>query len=100
MKKRHCIGRVGLGLLAMLALSLTILPARAQAAVNCAADPALLAQTDTDGDGLTDLEECTGLTLAAGTANAVAFPRWDGTPATRATSLDPNSKDFFVIMVL
>ena len=75
------------------ALVLAVMPGRAWAAVDCVA---LLAAgetgVDTDNDGFTDFQECSGITLADGT---VVPPCATG--SNRATCLDPNTKDLFVI---
>jgi hypothetical protein len=74
------------------ALGLGVVAVPASAAVDCAtvlggspADP-----TDTDNDGLTDYQECVGVTLA----DATVIPTC-GIP--RSACLDPNTKDVFVI---
>ena len=84
-------------------------PATAQS-INCASPT----NDDTDGDGLTDIEECTGLTQAVGATAAINIASCitppivtiesTETPTTtavvdRATCLDPNTKDLFVILV-
>jgi len=75
------------------ALVLVVVPSRAWAAVDCSVVLAA-GETglDTDNDGFTDFQECSGITLADGTlvppcsANSV-----------RATCLDPNTRDLFII---
>jgi hypothetical protein len=63
----------------------------AWAAVNCGAP---VAGADADGDGLTDTEECLGITLPGG-AN---YPKCVSS-ALRVTCLDPDTKDLFAILV-
>ncbi len=75
------------------ALAPVVLPARAWAAVDCAA---LLASgvdsgSDVDSDGFTDLQECGGIALRDGTVVPVC------TGAHTAACVDPNTKDLFVI---
>lgn len=59
---------------------------------------------DSDGDGFTDLQECTGVTTVGQNGlNQVFFP-WCGAPGTdgalprRDRCMDPDSKDLFVIL--
>jgi len=78
------------------ALVPAVLPTRAWAAVNCAAllaggvDPG----TDSDSDGFTDYQECSGITLAA---DGTVVPTCGSPPPDRTACLDPNTKDLFVI---
>jgi hypothetical protein len=54
---------------------------------------------DSDGDGFSDAQECTGLTLSAGNlfGQATSIPTC-GSGIARSQCLDPNSKDAFVIV--
>jgi hypothetical protein len=83
-----------LGALTALAVlvGLTILPTSASA-VDCANVPAG-STTDTDRDGLTDRQECDGITTLG--TRPKTFPPCDGV-IQRAACVDPNSKDVFVI---
>ena len=63
----------------------------------CTTDPCVAggsASFDCDRDGLTDLEECGGLTSAGGAA--FAFPSCRVTPAAQPECLDPTVSDLFV----
>jgi len=98
MKPRVCAApELGVGLFVFIvALALIILPSQARAQGTCSAT------ADSDGDGLTDAQECLGLTLPQG------ITLLDGTnfvpsclisPSPRSNCLDPNTKDVFVIVV-
>jgi hypothetical protein len=98
---RLLIGLAGL----LLAASAAFLPGAAQAQDIC--DIALSAgdtsTTDTDGDGFTDWQECTGITTVG--ATPVLFPRCglpllDGTLPARDRCMDPASRDVFAILRL
>jgi len=96
---RLLIGLAGL----LLAASAAFLPGEATAQGICdiaiAAGPT--STTDTDNDGFTDFQECSGITTIGTTP--VAFP-WCGTPNAdgvlppRDRCMDPNSKELFAIV--
>jgi len=94
--------RIILGLL-VAALVLTIVPHQGRAAVSSLCTAPIPVGRDSDGNGLTDAEECAPLTLPPGAqrgaAGSVTFLPCDGSLA-RATCLDAGSKDIFVIQVL
>ena len=73
----------------VVALVLAVIPGQGWAAVTC---PATETGADFDGDGLTDFQECNGITLADG---SVVPPC--PSPGGRSACLDPNTKDLFVI---
>jgi len=62
----------------------------------CSSDPCLAASPvfDCDRDGLTDAEECLGLTTAGGAA--LAFPSCRLQPSAQPACLDPRVSDLFV----
>lgn len=97
MKQRACMTsgiRSPLVALAALivTLGLVILPNQARAQVTCPTT----STADSDGDGFTDAQECTGITLADGSL----FPSCvASTLISRANCLDPNTKDIFVVVV-
>lgn len=100
MEKRRCTSCVEVALLGgaalIVALSLAMLPTQAWATHVCA-DAAANPTRDTDGDGLTDDQECRGITTVkpkGGTA--ASFLRWDGSPDTRQSRVDPDTKDVFI----
>jgi hypothetical protein len=70
-------------------LTLGALPDRASAAVTCPTT----STADSDGDGLTDAQECVGVTVAG-----VFYPTCTA-GANRSTCVDPNSGDFFLAIV-
>ncbi len=78
-----------------MSLLLSQVPARA-GAVRCS-NVSSSSTTDTDGDGITDYDECNGIMLFNGTN----FPGLNSPnrPSARSQYLDPNSKDVFVILV-
>jgi hypothetical protein len=76
------------------ALGVAILPIQARALVTCPT----ASTGDADGDGLTDAQECAGITLNLGTATAIIIPPCTAGLA-RSACLDPNAKDLFVIVV-
>ena len=76
------------------ALASVPLSADAAAAVNCGN---ARADRDADGDGISDAVECATSTVTAGTVKIPFSVCTAGT--SRATCLDPNSKDLFVILV-
>lgn len=86
----------------LMVLGLGVVPLCAVAQGIC--DVAAVEPTrDSDGDGFTDLQECTGITTV-GTSPAF-FPRCgianaDGVVPPRASCVDPSSKDLFVIIRL
>jgi len=89
-----------LGAVLILTSVVGMLPNQAWATHVCA-DAASFPSRDTDGDGLTDLQECNaqGITTAGSKNVAATFPKWDGNPATRQNSVDPDTKDVFIILV-
>ena len=78
----------------LIAMAVAMPSTRAWAAVNCA-NATAGSTIDSDGDGLTDYEECTGITLIDGTS----VPYCGNSPGGGAGCLDPNRKDVFVIVV-
>jgi len=102
-----------LTLISALALATLLIQAPAHGAVTCPSDPSsnaaqALINSDSDGDGLYDYDECYGIMLTdqtqtppttcicgsvgcCGTSNPV--------PSNRAIRFDPNTKDLFVILV-
>jgi hypothetical protein len=72
-------------------LALGTLPDFAFAAVSCPTT----STADSDGDGLTDAQECAGVTLAIGGS----LPACPVNPTNRSACVDPNSKDFFLAVV-
>jgi hypothetical protein len=86
---RLVVKAAGAVILAFLALS----PLSAAAAVTC---PAADLVTDTDGDGFTDAQECTGIVTAGAVPRQIP-PCVAG--VARESCLDPNTKDLFVIYV-
>ena len=104
----ECIARPGRRLIALaglvLIVGLALLPTHAQAQVPTVVCANVLSDTgaDSDNDGFTDFQECTGITTIGTTP--VIFP-WcgstanaDGVLPTRDRCMDPNSKDLFAIM--
>lgn len=81
----------------VVALGLGVHPTPGWAVVNCTTVLAI-AETgvDSDNDGFTDLQECTGIATAG--ASSITFP-WCGSSAllSRDQCVDPDSKDLFVI---
>jgi hypothetical protein len=75
--------------------AIIILPIETHAQVTCPTT----STADSDGDGFTDAQECAGITLnLAQGVPQVTFPAC--TPSlNRASCMDPNSKDLFVIAV-
>jgi hypothetical protein len=72
------------------------LPDPTPAAVTCPTT----STTDSDGDGLTDTQECAGLTFV--TANPLIpnpLPWCGASGAAKPNCVDPNSKDVFVVIV-
>ena len=98
MKTEHISASRRLGLTALVALLVAlaiVMPAkRTWAAVDCSTATAGTT-IDSDGDGLTDFEECTGITLADGTL----VPNCAVSRGSAAGCLDPNRKDVFVVVV-
>jgi len=92
-ESKTSMGLVGVTV-AVLTLAVVMFPTPAQAAVDCAAPSAL---ADSDNDGFSDLAECTGITLPAALGGGF-FPRCTS-GVDRATCVDPDSKDVFVIVV-
>jgi hypothetical protein len=83
-------------LLAMATLVLTglfigVVPDRVAAAVTCPTT----GTTDSDGDGLTDAQECTGITFVTGGSLPTCF----NNAAAKPNCVDPNSGDFFLVIV-
>ena len=70
--------------------ALLLLPDHSHAAVTCPST----STNDADGDGFTDAEECSGITLLDGVTVTSCVAGVD-----RNSCLDPNSKDVFVIVV-
>ena len=70
--------------------TLLLLPDHSHAAVTCPST----STNDADGDGFTDAEECSGITLLDGVTVTSCVAGVD-----RNSCLDPNSKDVFVIVV-
>jgi hypothetical protein len=105
MNHSECITRTGRIALAglILILGVALLPTQAQAQVPTVVCANVLTETgaDSDNDGFTDFQECTGITTIGTTP--VVFP-WcgtataDGVLPTRDRCLDPNSKDLFAIL--
>jgi hypothetical protein len=105
MNYRECITRPGRIALAglVLILGVALLPTQAQAQVPTVVCANVLTDTgaDSDNDGFTDFQECTGITTIGTTP--VVFP-WcgtanaDGVLPTRDRCMDPNSKDLFAIV--
>lgn len=89
------LGRLTVGgalfLMLVVALALGVLPHLASAAVTCPTT----STADSDGDGLTDAQECAGVTLTTG----AVLPACPVNPTDRSACLDPNSKDFFLAIV-
>ena len=82
MKKSQKINaKVGLGLLMVAALVLAVFSTQAWAQVDCAASPSNVA--DYDGDGFSDAQECSGITLYSGVV----------------VNTSPDVRDLFVILV-
>lgn len=80
---------------AVMGMSLLLSQVPAQAAVDCT-KVLSTDKTDTDGDGITDYDECNGITFAGGGT----FPGYKSKGSLpRSGYLDPNSKDLFVIVV-
>ena len=79
---------------ASLVITVYLTQTPAHAAVDCSS---ATANTDTDGDGFSDLDECNGITFA-GTAGGT-FKGYNNKTSNRNEYLDPNSKDLFVILV-
>lgn len=98
MKRRESIESwIGLVIMVLVA-DVLIFPLNhktAHAAVNCAT---VTAETgaDSDGDGLTDYEECNGIALSDHTTVFKGYLN-KGT-STRDQYLDPNTKDLFVVL--
>ena len=78
----------------LLVLAFWLFPTRAVALVTCPTT----STADSDGDGFTDAQECAGITLDLGTGLPVFIPPCVQGVA-RASCVDPNSKDLFVITV-
>ncbi len=105
MNYSECITRTGRIALAGLVLILgaALLPTEAQAQVPTVVCANVLTDTglDSDNDGFTDFQECTGITTIG---NSPALFPWCGTPnadgtlPTRDRCMDPNSRDLFVIV--
>jgi hypothetical protein len=74
-------------------VALALIPAQARA-VDCTAPSP---QADFDNDGVTDEEECLGLSTAEGAA--LDFPSCVDTGLERADCLDPATQDLFAILV-
>jgi hypothetical protein len=103
--RMRCTG-LALTLLAAAALLLAAAPMTARALVNCSAPGA----GDTDGDGFTDLNECsaTGIQLVPGlsltdgttTVTSVANCAAIGLPPGSALCLSPDVPDLFIFLVV
>jgi hypothetical protein len=102
---RGLVAAVGLAA----ALGVGFLPVPADAVVDCATASA---SADADGDGLSDAAECAGIgvgpTPAFSFAAGLTLPGGAGTSLpncasvaglARASCVDPNTKDFFVVIV-
>jgi len=107
----HTQLRVGFLILAMALFGLGMLPGTVHAAVNCGTASF---STDADRDGLSDAEECNGITLSGGQGLVFAdaagsYPNLNtqgstipscGPSSIRRNCLDPNTPDVFVMLVL
>jgi len=82
---------------ALIGMSVLLREVPAHGAVTCS--PTMSKTTDSDGDGLTDYQECYGITLGDGTCVCGQAGCCGGTAAkTQAPPLNPNMRDLFVIM--
>jgi len=70
---------------------LAIFPTQSWAQVNCASPSAT---ADTDSDGFSDAQECSGITLADGTQ----VPTCPSPIVDRRSFVDPNSMELFIIV--
>jgi len=70
---------------------LAVFPTQSWAQVNCASPSAT---ADTDSDGFSDAQECSGITLADGTL----VPTCPSPIVDRKSCVDPNSKDLFIVL--
>jgi len=84
-----------LGLLAMVIMTIAMLPTEGKAGVAETICLSPTATADYDSDGIPDSYECNGFTLPGGTA--VIGYQQRGTN-TRANYLDPSGKDLFVLL--
>ena len=93
MKQRKGIrSLMGMIFMTMAALLIVMLMTQAPAqGVNCPTT----STADSDLDGLTDQQECDGLTLA----DSSLFPGGISAALPRAERLDPNTKDLFVVLI-
>ena len=91
-------------------LAMLMVQAPAHGAVTCPSDPSsdgalALKNSDSDGDGFYDYDECYGITLTdQQTLTCICGPvgccgAVNPVPANRAIRFDPNTKDLFVILV-
>jgi hypothetical protein len=105
MNYSECIIRTGRIALAGLVLIIgaALLPSQAEAQVPPVLCADLLVDTgaDSDNDGFTDFQECTGITTIGTTPVVVPWcgaPNADGLLPTRDRCMDPNSRDLFAIL--
>jgi hypothetical protein len=100
MSRERIMSGLGGGYGAMVALVMALgLATPALAAVDCTvvtSTASLNLTSDSDGDGFTDFQECTGITLAGGAAVNSCITT-DGQQPERSTCLHPDAKDLFVI---
>jgi hypothetical protein len=83
---------------AVVGMCLLLIQAPAHGAVTCSTT--MSKTTDSDGDGFTDYQECYGLTAGDPASGAsVTIPGRTNCGQTRASCLDPDSKDLFVTLV-
>jgi len=100
MSKERIMSGLGGGYGAMVALVMALgLATPASAAVNCTVVTSITSPdltSDSDGDGFTDFQECTGITLAGGALVGSCITA-DGQQPDRSTCLHPDTMDLFVI---